>query len=106
MKSAVRSKFPKLFPGITWEWFIIENPFGKVKALPVDEDAPVKETITKYGAREVTRREAMAYIEENGLVSALKTKDGEIWDAPGNDFQERYHLATKKDYQEIDKIWD
>ena len=106
MKSATRSRFPKLFPGISWEYYIIENPFRKVRALPTDEETPVKETITNYGSRQVTRREAMQYIEDNGLVLAHKTKDGEIYDLPGQPFRDMFHIETKKQRDEIEKIWD
>lgn len=104
MKSATRSRFPSIFPGIYWEWHIIENPFGKIKNIP-SPDTPERETITFFEAWEVTRQEAKEYINENGLVLAYKTKDGEIYDLPGCPFQKKYHLETKRDFEAIDRIW-
>ena len=109
LKSATRSRFPKLFPGVTWEWYIIEDPFKKVKPLPQKDQDQEEElsqaSLAGYGAREVTKREALEYIEDNGLVLAMKTKDGEIYDLPGSPFQKEYHLDTKEKKEKIEKIW-
>ena len=105
MKSAVRSRFPNLFPGIYWEWFIIKDPFGKVKMLP-GPDTPERETITNFGSRQVTRREAMDYINENELSLVYKTQDGEIYDLPDKPFKGKFPLNTKNKIWVINSIWE
>ena len=105
MRAALRSRFPQLFPGVTWEWFIIDNPFKKVKSLSSDEEDE-KTVPAFFGAREVTRREALEFIEENHLVSVLKTKDGEIWDTPDRDFQKDFPIDTKEKLEKVGRYWD
>lgn len=57
-----------------WEWRIVTNPCGY------------------YGrdVREVSRTEAWDYIRDNGLVEALETSDGTVWDSPDKSFLVRY----------------
>lgn len=40
--------------------------------------------------KSVTKREALAFIRENGLECALECEYGKVWDTPGRDFQARY----------------
>jgi len=106
MKCALRSRFPNLFPGVTWEYFIIENPFGKVRPIVIDdvENRPAK---ANYGAWEVTRQEARKYIEEHGLVEKHQTKDGIIWDEPGESkFREAFKLTSKTRVKALEDKWD
>lgn len=57
-----------------WEWHIVTDPLGYV-----DRDI-----------RPVSRREAMDFIRGNGLVEALETPYGTVWDTPDRSFQRRF----------------
>jgi len=106
MRAAVRSRFPKLFPGVSWEYFIIENPYKRVRHLP-SEDTVFKEDLTNAcGAREVTKKEAMEYVEEHGLVPCYETKDGIIWDTPGRDFQREFKMDSKPKRDRLTQFWE
>lgn len=104
MKSATRSAFPKLFPGVSYEWYIIKNPFQNIKPM-LSPDTPVREVKGVYGSREVSKEDAFEYIEENGLVLTMKNKDGEIYDTPDGCFRERFRLDTKTKMENLEKIW-
>ena len=105
MKSAVRSRFPELFPGVFWEWYIIENPFARVKSIP-SSDTQERETKTDFGSWEVTRKDAMKYIEEHSLVLVHKTRDGEIYDAPDGEFRKEFALNTPARKAAFNRFWD
>ena len=105
MKSAVRSRFQSLFPGVVWEWFIIKDPFRKVKMLP-GPDTQEKETITNFGSRQVTRQDAKDYIRDNGLELVYKTPNGEIYDLPDRPFKSKFPINTKNKMWLIDHIWE
>ena len=105
MKSAVRSRFPDLFPGVNWEWFIIENPFRRIKILP-GPDTQLRETITDFGAREVERRDALEYIKSHDLVLVYKTKDGEIYDLPDEPFKREFSLSTEARKEAFKRFWE
>ena len=102
MRSATRSRFPALFPGVVWEYFIIWNPYGRVRWLPYDED---KKTQTVYGAIEITRQEAKEYIRKHGLTLAYSTKDGDVYDSPKSQFKTRFKIHTKKQADTIERLW-
>ena len=57
-----------------WEWHIVTDPLGQV-----DKDI-----------RSVSRREAMDFIRDNGLVEALDTPEGTVWDSPDRSFLRRF----------------
>ncbi len=105
MKTAVRSAFPTLLPGVMWRYFIINNPFARVRELCPDEDPYMKSKPIR-GAKEVTKKEALAYIKENGLVLALDTEDGRIWDTPEGSFKNTYHIDSKAKMASINGNWD
>lgn len=67
---------------IFWEWFIIENLEEKV---------------------EVTKEEALDYIERNGLVVAYETREGKVWDTPDGEFQRR---NKGKFNGKIERLWE
>ena len=103
MRAALRSVFPQLLPGVTWQYFIIENPFKPIKGIPAPGTIE-KETTIGYGSREVSRKTALEYIEDNGLEYVLKTKDGEIYDKPWRPFKDMYSARGRE--REIERIWD
>lgn len=90
MRSAVRSKLTPREIG-AWEWWIINNP------------------LTPEGRKLVKRDRAISYIKDNGLVLALNTLDGAIYDTPGRDFQRAWKgrtLDTIAKRTAFDKIWN
>lgn len=105
MRAIVRSRFPQLFPGVVWEYFIIENPYARMREI-VTEEVAKRDVDCYFGARQVTRREAMDYVEEHGLVPALETKDGTIWDTPDREFQRMFPMNTKEKRQDLEKYWE
>lgn len=52
--------------------------------------------------KEISKKEAMRVIKENGLVLVHDDKSGQIWDTPDKQFREKYRRlkkeATPKDH--------
>ena len=105
MKAAVRSKFKQLFPGVVWEYFIIENPYARVRSI-VLEDVAKREVDCYFGSRQVTRQEAREFIEENDLVIAYETEDGIIWDSRDKAFQSEFKIDSRLKRDSIDSFWN
>lgn len=60
---------------------------------------------TPTQAYRVTRKEAEGYIESHGLVPAIKTEDGTIWDTPERDFRKAFRGWIKENYKEFHRKW-
>ena len=66
----VKGRFRPVFTdGIGWDYFIVED----IRSY--------------FGFRKVSQSEAEDYIEGHGLVPALETEDGIVWDVPGGAFR-------------------
>ena len=61
-------------------------------------DSPAK-------AEKVDAHTARAYIEDHGLVLALQTEDGIIWDTPGRDFRKAFRGWIKGNYERFYRRW-
>ena len=105
MRSALRARFPSLLPGVTWEYFIIENPFLPYRALSSSE-IPETELKQNYGGRQVTRQEAREYVKENGLKLVYKTEDGEIYDHPEHPVRDEFRLFSLAKVKRVEEVWD
>lgn len=77
-----------------WEWHIVTDPLGYV-----DRDI-----------RPVSRGKAMDFIRENGLVEALETPYGTVWDSPDRSFLKRFRgifsSPDKRIRHKLEKLWD
>lgn len=56
-------------------------------------------------AEKVDRAEAEDYIESHGLVPAIETEDGIIWDTPGRDFRKAFRGWIKENYERFYRRW-
>lgn len=61
-------------------------------------DSPVK-------AEKVDAKAARAYIEDHGLVLALQTEDGAIYDTPDRAFLARFKGWIKNHYDQFYRRW-
>lgn len=61
-------------------------------------DSPVK-------AEKVDAHTARAYIEDHGLVLALQTEDGAIYDTPDRAFLARFKEWIKNHYDQFYRRW-
>ena len=61
-------------------------------------DSPAK-------AEKVDESTARAYIEDHGLVLALQTEDGEIYDTPEKSFRSRFKGWIRTHYEQFYHKW-
>ena len=69
---------------LTYEYWIVTDPLTR---------------------KSVTRKEAYDYIEEHGLVEALSTEDGQVWDTADRAFRERYKGFIANNYIKFRHLW-
>lgn len=105
MKCALRSRYQDVLPGTAWEYFIIIDPYRRVRSFNELESVAARHE-GSYGAYQVTKKEAYEYIKEHGLVSAYKTPDGEIWDTFFHDGWSKHQMKSKAQSDAIDRYWD
>lgn len=81
----IRSKVGVPFSDeISWEYWLVTEPLRR---------------------KSMSRKDAMTYVEDHGLVMTLNCKDGQVWDTPDESFKRQWAGFASNHWISIRALW-